>query len=720
MLQKMKLFHRILLVGIVPMLAVAYFAFVDVARLNDQRAQSDVVLELVEVSEHMGALMHELQRERGLSAGFIGSRGGKFGKELREQRQRTDQARQAMRESAGEHSVVVDNSPLGEPIKRFRAEYEKIAATRKQVDQFAIPVAEAAARYTGVVDLMLETLNELSSIGNSGAASRERSAYLLLLHAKERAGLERAMGATGFGAGIFHDPIMRKFAAYDALSRSNLSTFREFASAEDIRRLNAIEASAAAKEATALRDAAHRSVEPDVPLIGSADRWWAASTARIDAMHELENFVATEIVEGAEADLHHATGELSWAIGVFVILVIALSAVIWFVARSIMKPVSQVIRTMDDMSAGRLTGEPLLPEGNNELGKLGDTVRAFRVKLAQAEADRDEQEREREIQTQLIAGSIGSGLSALAEGDLTYRVNATLEGPLASLKADFNRSVESLEQLIGKSLRSIEEISASSREISKASEDLARRTESNAASLEETTAAVANLETQIRETARSASATSQTTQTADAAVREGRAVAADAAQSMQGVSESAKGIDAVIEGLDKIAFQTRVLAMNAAVEAGRAGEAGRGFAVVADLVAALAMRAEEEAGNAREQLTTTQEEIGRAVVAVDKVDGALDRITGNMDEVQQLVEAMSRANAAQANTIAEINVAMGQMDQSTQQNAAMVEETSAAARTLMTEAVTLRHETDYFTVSGRQGTVRAVQQGGSDAMHMAA
>ncbi len=176
----------------------------------------------------------------------------------------------------------------------------------------------------------------------------------------------------------------------------------------------------------------------------------------------------------------------------------------------------------------------------------------------------------------------------------------------------------------------------------------------------------------------------------------------------------------MIEGLDKIAFQTRVLAMNAAVEAGRAGEAGRGFAVVADLVAALAMRAEEEAGNAREQLTTTQEEIGRAVVAVDKVDGALDRITGNMDDVQQLVEAMSRANAAQANTIAEINSAMGQMDQSTQQNAAMVEETSAAARNLMTEAVTLRHETDYFTVSGRQGTVRAVQQGGSDAMHMAA
>jgi methyl-accepting chemotaxis protein len=106
---------------------------------------------------------------------------------------------------------------------------------------------------------------------------------------------------------------------------------------------------------------------------------------------------------------------------------------------------------------------------------------------------------------------------------------------------------------------------------------------------------------------------------------------------MTRVAESAKGIDSVIEGLDKIAFQTRVLAMNAAVEAGRAGEAGRGFAVVADLVSALAMRAEEEAGRARDQLTATQTDITAAVQMVEKVDSALVNISGDVGEVHELL-----------------------------------------------------------------------------------
>ncbi|WP_430983530.1 methyl-accepting chemotaxis protein, partial [Escherichia coli] len=114
-----------------------------------------------------------------------------------------------------------------------------------------------------------------------------------------------------------------------------------------------------------------------------------------------------------------------------------------------------------------------------------------------------------------------------------------------------------------------------------------------------------------------------------ATVSGGREIADEAVQAMGRVSESAKGIDSVIEGLDKIAFQTRVLAMNAAVEAGRAGDAGRGFAVVADLVSALAMRAEEEAKRARDQLTVTQSEILSAVGAVQKVDGALVNIAGD-------------------------------------------------------------------------------------------
>jgi len=181
-------------------------------------------------------------------------------------------------------------------------------------------------------------------------------------------------------------------------------------------------------------------------------------------------------------------------------------------------------------------------------------------------------------------------------------------------------------------------------------------------------------------------------------VEQGREVAGDAVQAMHVVHESARGIDAVIEGVDKIAFQTRVLAMNAAVEAGRAGNAGRGFAVVADLVSSLAMRAEEEARKARDGLSATRSEIDQAVETVSRVDRSLETIASEVGRVHALVETMARDNDAQATAISEVSSTVGMMDRTTQQNAAMVEQTSAAARTLISDATTLANQAGRFRI----------------------
>jgi methyl-accepting chemotaxis protein len=235
-----------------------------------------------------------------------------------------------------------------------------------------------------------------------------------------------------------------------------------------------------------------------------------------------------------------------------------------------------------------------------------------------------------------------------------------------------------------------------SNEIAHASEDLARRTESNAASLEETSAALVQIDGRIKTTANAAGRTVLRADQAISTVAGGRSVADEAVQAMSRVRESARGIDEVIEGVDKIAFQTRVLAMNAAVEAGRAGDAGRGFAVVADLFSALAMRAEEEAKRARDQLTVTQTEIVTAVQAVQQVDGALAGISDAVGDVHQLLGGMAADNQAQASAITQISAAVASMDQATQQNAAMVEQTSAAARNLNVESESLEERAGRF------------------------
>ncbi len=360
--------------------------------------------------------------------------------------------------------------------------------------------------------------------------------------------------------------------------------------------------------------------------------------------------------------------------------------------RLVVGPLLDLAEAMRLLDAGDLTAPVPHADRPDELGDIGKALDAFRSKLVRAEG-------EKAAQTRLIVDTIGASLDAMARGDLTASIDADLDGPFAGLKRSFNEAAAALRTLIGSVIAGTDNIRTGADEIAHASEDLARRTERNAATLEQTNAAINAIDHRLRSIALSANETLSRADTAIAVVGTGRTLADEAVGAMTRVADSAKGIDGVIEGLDKIAFQTRVLAMNAAVEAGRAGEAGRGFAVVADLVSALAMRAEEEAGLARDQLTATQTDVAAAVEAVQKVDGALSDISADVGQVHALIGTMAEDNNAQSSAITQVSAAIGEMDRGTQQNAAMVEETSAAARNLTNEVEALAQSSAAFTIA---------------------
>jgi methyl-accepting chemotaxis protein len=446
------------------------------------------------------------------------------------------------------------------------------------------------------------------------------------------------------------------------------------------------------------------------------------------ALNEKSRNAGTALMNAAQAATDHWEGVFHHEL-VFLQTVIVLSVLIgaaataligWTLTRSIAKPLVGIVQVMKRLASGDNAVVVPAIGRRDEIGDVAAAVQTFKdaalekarleaetaAQRASAEADRSEAERRRAEAARelaLVVSQVGDGLSKLASGDLTYRLTADFANDYKVLQDDFNAAIAALQQTVTGINGASTAIKSGVGEIAQASDDLSRRTEQQAASLEETAAALDEITAAVRATAAGANQARDVVATAKVDGEHSGDVVGQAIEAMGKIEQSAREIGQIIGVIDEIAFQTNLLALNAGVEAARAGDAGRGFAVVASEVRALAQRSATAAKEIKTLISTSSSQVADGVSLVSETGTALQKIVAQIAEINAVVTDIAASAQEQAVGLAQVNTAVNHMDQVTQQNAAMVEQSTAASHTLAREADDLRRLMERFQI-GDQAT----------------
>lgn len=385
---------------------------------------------------------------------------------------------------------------------------------------------------------------------------------------------------------------------------------------------------------------------------------------------------------------------------------IAISAIFiaflgWLLSRSVTKPINRIATAMKEVSEGNFSYEVSDANRGDEIGQIAQVLAHFQQELKLAQAGQVEEEARKEQQNHVFA-SLTNGLSELSRGNLTSLLADPFPPEFEGLRTNFNDTLQSLGETIREIVNTSESIYGRSTEISRSSDDLSRRTENQAATLEQTAAALDELTSSVKSGAERSKDVEKVVDEAHQRAEDSGTVVQDAISAMTEIENSSTQISQIIGVIDDIAFQTNLLALNAGVEAARAGDAGRGFAVVASEVRALAQRSSEAAKEIKTLISGSTEQVERGVNLVGKAGDALGSIVERVTHISSLVTEIASGASEQSLGLAEINIGVTQLDQVTQENAAMVEETTAAGHSLKTDASDLAQLVSQFKITSAQ------------------
>ncbi len=680
-LDRLKVRHRIILTAILPITALLFFSGNALLEKYSVVTEMDSIQSLAALAPDISSVVHEMQKERGASAGFLGSKGTKFGSKLETQRKLTDEKIVIMNKDFKGFDAAAFGPPLVDKIKEAQGALANLAEKRSAVGSLVIDTPKMAAYYTPTIGKLLSIIEEMGVLSTNVRVTNTITAYTNLLQGKERAGIERAMGATGFGKGKFEPGIYQKFLGLIAQQKTFFGTFAIYATEAEKDYFKKTVKGPAVDEVARMRK-----IAIDSPQTGSTGGvegpvWFDTITRKINLLKKAEDKVAGDLLELAGTIRSSANQSFIFYAVVIALLLIITTLVVTIIVRSITKPLHALAVSSENLADGNLTTLITGIHKRDEIGNMARAVQVFKDNAVRVESLTNQQESERkQTKNQRL-----QDMKNLAD-----QFQETVGGVVSSVSSASTQMQSSAESLSA----TAEETSRQSTAVAVAADQASGNVQTVASAAEELHSSIAEIGRQV----------SKSTEISGTAVIE----AEKADEMVQGLAMAASKIGDVVALITDIAEQTNLLALNATIEAARAGDSGKGFAVVASEVKNLANQTARATEEISGQISGIQTATENAVGAIHKIGSTITEINEIASTIAAAVEEQSAATQEIARNVEEAASGTQEVTNNISGVTTAAGETGTAstemlssANDLSKQAETLRSEVDNFLVEVR-------------------
>lgn len=673
-LRRLKITVALFIILTSALVAMLFFASQVVLQAIANRTHYTQTAYYAQVAVDLSGLVHERQKERGMTGVFLGSQGTKMKSEMNTQRTAADAAHAKVKNELHSIAATFESKPMAVAAQDLASQLDEIASVRSKVDGLSISKGDAIGYYTQSNAKMIDFVNTLAAETADPEAALAMTSFANFMRGKEYTGIERAVGTTAFGVGAFAAADMDKFKQVASMQSAYNAMFLTFATQEQRDDYQTMVQSVEAKEVERLREVASINNGDELAKV-PAEHWYKTITAKIDMQKAIEEKIAGTVIETATQKLTKATARFARSVGIAAIGSLLLVGFSLLLMRALGRSVHEVATATNELGKGNLSFD-LPPAYRNEMGEIIKGLGIFKENALQIEKMKHDQEA-----AQIKAAEEKKQMQEKLANDFEQSVKGIVS-MVASAATELSQSANSMVQTMSNGVQKTNSANT-------AAVDTASNVQAVAAAAEELSASVREISSQLQRTS--------------ALVNDSRNKTSNADSAASALTAATGRVTTAMEMISSIAGQINLLALNATIESARAGEAGKGFAVVASEVKNLAGQTDktiveiqtvvQEMRQASRDIITALSEIGSSVGSISE---AASNVASAVEEQSATTQEIARNMQTAATGTRTITTNLGEVQTASSHAGAASEQILQASHELSRQAEDLNSQVDAF------------------------